>query len=447
MKNSKLFIVILSAILGFASCADRENRWQVGRQTVNSSTFEIRSDQSAFYAGSISRGIFKNFTFNAHITHSEGAIASLWIHSDRNFSKGYSILIGNPANDRRRSGSLASVRNLYRPVGASFDLEVKVEGMRITVKIDGVTVVDYLEPEIPYRTLDNAAQLLSKGLIGFHVEKGTLKIENASITPYADDLPNYPDGMGAYDEQADELIRLQQRNFPVVDYHVHIPRGMSLEDLHTKSLEEGIEFGIAINCGIGFQIQTDEAAKEFINANRHYPFWFAMQGEGREWVETFTKETRELFDYVLTDHLTFHDHKGRRTRLWVNNEVIIDIPAQEYMDMIVDRTIKMLNEEPIHIWANPTLLGNAMMEDYDKFWTDERVAQVIKALLDNDIALEINARYRLPTARIIRAAKSAGVKFALGTNNSNVQQLDRLAYPIQMIHECGLTIDDMWFPN
>ena len=46
----------------------------------------------------------------------------------------------------------------------------------------------------------------------------------------------------------------------------------------------------------------------------------------------------------------------------------------------------------------------------------------------------------------IKAAKAAGVKFALGTNNNNVQQLNRLEYSLKIVEECGLTIDDMWFP-
>jgi len=289
--------------------------------------------------------------------------------------------------------------------------------------------------------------LLSSGLIGFRTENGTINVANASITTLADNLPNYPDGKEPINEQNDALIRLQQRNFPVIDYHVHPPRGMTLEDVLEKALTDGFEYGLAVNCGIGFQVQSDEQVKDYITANRHIPVFHAMQGEGREWVETFSKVSREMFDYVFTDALTFHDHKGRRTQLWANNTVIIDIPEQEYMDMIMDRTLKVLNEEPIDIWVNPTLLSTPMMEDYDKYWTDERVTQIVKSLKNNNIALEINARYKLPNARIIKAAKAAGVKFALGSNNGSVQQLDRLEYSLQMVEECGLTIDDMWFPK
>ena len=437
-------ITAISCMVSYANATLPLNKWKIGNNAVNSSAFELRAGQSAIYDGEINGGNFKNFGFTARITHSEGAKASFWIHSDANLAKGYSILIGKPADDRRRSGSLASVRSLYRPSPSSFDLEVRVEGKQIVVMIDGRKVVDYLEPANPFRTTANAARLLSSGLIGFRVESGTLNVVSTDITPLTDNLPNYPADREPIDERDDAVIRLQQQNFPIVDYHVHPPRGMDMEALITKSLEDGFEYGIAVNCGVGFGVSTDEQAKEYFTANRNLPFFIAMQAEGREWVETFSKETFDLFDYVFTDALTFHDHKGRRTQLWSNNSVIIDIPEQEYMDMIMDRTLKVLNEEPIDIWVNPTLLSNAMMEEYDKFWTDARVVQIVKALKDNNIALEINARYKLPSARIIKAAKAAGVKLALGTNNGT---LDRLEYSLRMVEECGLTIDDMWFPK
>ena len=87
-----------------------------------------------------------------------------------------------------------------------------------------------------------------------------------------------------------------------------------------------------------------------------------------------------------------------------------------------------------------------MMDDYDKYWTDARVAQFIQALKDNN-ALEINAVIKAPSARIINAAKAAGIKFTLGTNNNGLQELDRLEYSLRMVEECGLTIEDMWFPK
>jgi hypothetical protein len=286
------------------------------------------------------------------------------------------------------------------------------------------------------------------GQIGFRAEHGTLIVANADITPLADNLPDYPEEKVPIDERDDKLIRLQQRNFPVIDYHVHWPVMLGLEAAIEKSLADGFEYGIASNCGIGFQTTSDEQIRALFEKDFILPpLFYAMQGEGREWAETFSKASRDRFDYVFTDALTFNDHKGRRTQLWIPNTIFMDIPEQEYMDMIMERTLKIIKEEPIDFLASPTRLSEVMMKDYDKFWTDTRVAQLIKALKDNNVALEINAVTKVPSARIIKAAKAAGIKFTLGTNNNGLRELDRLDYSLRMVEECGLTIDDMWFPK
>jgi histidinol phosphatase-like PHP family hydrolase len=70
---------------------------------------------------------------------------------------------------------------------------------------------------------------------------------------------------------------------------------------------------------------------------------------------------------------------------------------------------------------------------------------VIEAAVKNDIAIEINARYKIPSATFIKRAKAAGVKFSMGTNNVD-NQLGTLDYAIEMIEECGLKPDDFFKP-
>jgi histidinol phosphatase-like PHP family hydrolase len=73
--------------------------------------------------------------------------------------------------------------------------------------------------------------------------------------------------------------------------------------------------------------------------------------------------------------------------------------------------------------------------------------RVIKALIDNQVAFEINNRRRIPSQAFIKRAKEAGVKFTLGTNNGGANDLGRMDYAIEMIRECGLTGADMWMPE
>ena len=79
-------------------------------------------------------------------------------------------------------------------------------------------------------------------------------------------------------------------------------------------------------------------------------------------------------------------------------------------------------------------------------WTEERMAKVIAAAVTNDVAIEINARYRLPSIKFIKQAKKAGAKFTCGTNNGG-RDLGTLEYCKRAIRECGLTKDDFFRPR
>jgi len=107
--------------------------------------------------------------------------------------------------------------------------------------------------------------------------------------------------------------------------------------------------------------------------------------------------------------------------------------------------VKVLKEEPINIYVNPTFLPDLMKPNYDALWTDARINKVIEALVTKNIALEINARYSIPNEKIIRAAKEAGIRFAFGTNNTN-KDIGKLEYCIEMMKKCGITERDMFFP-
>jgi histidinol phosphatase-like PHP family hydrolase len=105
-----------------------------------------------------------------------------------------------------------------------------------------------------------------------------------------------------------------------------------------------------------------------------------------------------------------------------------------------------MNTEPVDIYVNPTFLPEAIAQEYDQLWTPERMQKVIEAAKQNDVAIEINSRYRIPSAAFIKMAKKAGLKFSLGTNNAD-RDLGRSEYGLEMIKECGLTSSDLFIPK
>ena len=105
-----------------------------------------------------------------------------------------------------------------------------------------------------------------------------------------------------------------------------------------------------------------------------------------------------------------------------------------------------MSNEPVDIYVNPTFLPAVIASHYERLWTDERIDRLIRILAKNQVALEINSRYRLPSEKILRKAKEAGLKFSFGTNNPG-NDLGRLDYSIEMIDKLGLTYKDMFMPH
>jgi histidinol phosphatase-like PHP family hydrolase len=234
-------------------------------------------------------------------------------------------------------------------------------------------------------------------------------------------------------------------NFPIMDLHVHLKGGFTIEDAVLKSRNENIRYGIVTNVGIGFPVHNDNQIDSVINLFKNYPqFFLGMQAEGREWVNNFSKESMNKFDYVFTDGMTFTDAKGRRNRIWMKEETWID-NEEEFMEYLVNTIVKILSTEPINMYVNPTFLPAQMADRYDSFWTVERMDRVIKAAKEHNIAIEINNRYRIPSVKFIARAKNAGVKFTVGTNNTDAN-FTGADYALEVIKKCQLTQTDFFQP-
>lgn len=346
IPGQRILLRLAAALCGFGlftACRTAHSpapldRWHDGERTLRTSSPAVRAGETL-----LSEGDYRNFRLTGEALTQPGAEAALRFHTDG--ESGYDVLFRNGAIDgTRKSGSLASVRNLYRSLaedGEWFRFEIAVRGNNIVVRIDSTEVVCYTEPGQPYRTEAHARQRLGHGAFAL--------------------------------------------------------RG--------------------------------------------------LQGEGRRWTATFSQEALGVFDYLFTDAMTIIDHKGRNARIYRPEEVHYDgVTREQYMDRLVSQTELILTNEPADIYANPTYLPEDMQPDYDRYWSDERVDRVLDVLQRYDIALEINARYRIPSFDIIRRARERGIRFTFGTNNVDAD-FGRLEYCLEAVERCGLTADDMWFPS
>ena len=413
-----------------------------------------------FYVGLDGAAGFTNFEFSADVRSRPGANSGIYFHTDYQASgwpgQGFEVQINNtqPKHDNyyefKKTGSLYGVRNLYKSIvrdDAWFTMNIRVSGPRVQVRLDDTLVVDYVEPAAG-PGIDGGSRRLAHGTFALQGHDAASKVcfKNLRVRPLpAAVAPADAGDRPVVDDYYRQVLQFNAQNFPLINFHAHLKGGLTLPEALAQARQSGVNFGIAVNCGLGFSITNDAGIEAFLKTMQGQPAFVGMQAEGREWRKLFSPAAVSRFDYIFTDAMTFFDREGRRTRLWLKDEVTVG-DKQAFMDMLVARTLTILNEEPIDIYVNPTFLPEVIAAEYDQLWTPERMQPVIAAAVQHGVAIEINSRYRIPSLAFLKLAKKAGAKFSFGTNNTGAE-VGRVDYCLEVAKALNLTADDMFMPK
>jgi hypothetical protein len=415
-----------------------------------------------FYTGPDGKADFEDFELSVEVLTKPGANSGVYFHTAWQetgwpTARGFEVQVDNSQKEHagyleyKMTGSLYGIRNIYKALVSDnewFTMTVTVRQPRVEVRLNGMLVVDYLEPAEP---LPEGAKFnrLGHGTFALQCHDAGSKafFRNLRVKPLPRALTVGTTTPGTFDRQAAQRLVLAHENFPLVDLHTHLKGGLTLEQALAVSRATGMGLGIATNGGVGFPIQNDAAALAFLEAMKGQPVFLALQAEGREWMKMFTPETRAKFDYIFTDAMTWTNQAGHRLRLWIPAEADIGPDVQAFMEELTATAVKIIGTEPIDIYVNPTFLPDAIAARYDELWTEERMQRIIAAAVKHSVAIEINARYKLPSERFIRLAKAAGAKFTIGTNNTSAKDFGDWTYPLEMQQKIGLTWKDMFVPG
>lgn len=408
-------------------------------------------------SGIISKFSARNFNLNLRIMTTGSGEGYVHFHlpdSGKSSLTGYRVIINSSdyrSGGPQKTGSLWRIRNNFVRTSMDdtwFDLSIAVKANTIQVTVNGKTVSEYIEPPQPVRMAGCEQMKLGTGVIAVYKTStmGVIRIKQMEIEMLPDDLPRQPISALASGAIGDALTLLNQKEFPVIDFHGHLKGGLTVEQVTAHGRAAGYNYGLSPNCGLHFPVTNDSSLFAWFQQMSPEPVFKAMQCEGREWVALFSPKEVARFDYIFTDAMTWTDHKGRRMRLWMPEETWVE-DKEQFMDMLVDKIVAIVSHEPVDIHVNPTYLPASIAEEYDQLWTPERMERVINALKEYDVALEINARFRIPSVAFVNKARAAGVKFTFGTNNGGSDDLNRLEYCLEMIESAGLEPADMFIPR
>lgn len=413
-----------------------------------------------FYVGPVHDADFRNFELEVVLTTKPQCNSGVYFHTryqETGFpEKGFEIQVNNTAQgeggylERKKTGSLYGLRNIYKqlvPDDKPFQIRAAVRGKNVQIRVNGELLVDYFEPTPPVipsggekeRFLDHGTFALQ-----CHNDGSKATYSSVRVRPLSDDLPLYTGPIPLVDNVYREIINIGRHNVPMVDYHVFLRKGLTLEDALRKSREDGIEYGITADT---VKIRNDAEASRWLQPLIGKPVFFALSVATPDWTRSFSQSTIRRFDYILGDGLSWQSPNGHLIDL-ANPHATKSITDREvFMDTLVDQTVKRFDTEPIDIYTHPTYLPQNIKPDAADLWTKTRTAKLIDALVRNKVAVEINTLNQLPNQPFILEAKDAGCKFAFGTANTTASDLTRCEYGLRMVETCKLDWHDFFAPG
>jgi Domain of Unknown Function (DUF1080) len=413
-----------------------------------------------FYTGPVQGADFRNFELEVELTTKPQCNSGIYFHTgyqETGFpEKGFEIQINNTALgdggylERKKTGSLYGLRNIYKqlvPDEKPFQIRATVRGKSVQIRLNGQLLVDYVESTPPVIPVGGEKQrFLDHGTFALqcHNDGSRAFYRRVRVRPLPDDLPAYTGPAPVVDEVYREIINIGRHNVPMVDYHVFLRDGMTLEDALRKSREDGIQYGIT---GDSSELRNDAGAERWLRPLIGRPVFFALSAADGQWTRTFSQTTAQQFDYILADGRTWRNAQGHVVRLWNLTETQSITDRQAFMESLVDLTAKRLDAEPIDIYSYPTYVPATMRAGADELWTQARMAKLIDALVRNKVAIELNTLEQLPRQNFVQQAKDAGCKFAFGTANRNATELKRCEYGLQKVETCKLDWHNFFAPG
>lgn len=145
-----------------------------------------------FYEGPVMDHDFDDFEFKAQVMTTPGSNSGIFFHTafqEEGWpTKGYEVQVNNSQSDWRRTGSIYAyddVKEVHVPDDEWYTQHIIVRGNKVTVKLNGKTVVEYTEPENVERAAGEKGRVISSGTFALqgHDPDSKVYFKNIMVKP------------------------------------------------------------------------------------------------------------------------------------------------------------------------------------------------------------------------------------------------------------------------
>lgn len=229
---------------------------------------------------------------------------------------------------------------------------------------------------------------------------------------------------------------------------------MAPDEIADRARSESFSAGLADHC-LFYGPKTDEAFQEYMDAVKASGLYLGLEIDLGRPVDLPSFIVREL-DYIIgsihhfaldTGQVLFSPYfKARRFGTPYEFPKELGDP-RESLNAIADLVVARLETDPVDILGHATVLPSCViLGDEQAFYRDWK-ARIIRAAVDNGVAVEISGLWKAPHREFLEMAVEAGAHFAIGSDAHDEKGLFDIEYPVRMVEELGIPESRLFVPR
>ena len=138
---------------------------------------------------------FKNFEFSADVLTKPGSNAGIYFHTKFQQTgwpaAGFEAQVNNTHKDPKKTASLYAVKNVLKAPAKDnewFTMNIKVNGKKITISVDGKVITEYVEPDDAKPQSKQFARVLGSGTFALqgHDPQSEVHFKNIKVRKLPD---------------------------------------------------------------------------------------------------------------------------------------------------------------------------------------------------------------------------------------------------------------------
>jgi putative hydrolase len=234
--------------------------------------------------------------------------------------------------------------------------------------------------------------------------------------------------------------------FPIRDLHVHSIHSdgsMTVEEIVEAANRKGYLVGIADHASPEDKIVHDAHLVSYLDHLERYPVYRSIELDV-ELGADLSPTCLDKLDYVIVG-VHFLTIDRIQTFFWDPLALIPD--PDRFVETYIATATTAMAHMRMEILAHPTLLPITLRAESARLWTPGRVSRLVRAAVENHVALEISGHWLLPSEELLREGLRQGAMFSLGSDGHGPDSMCDLAYPLAMVKALGIGPDRIFTPR